>query len=380
MRFSVIVPTRNGGSHLRPVLMSVLRQSFEDFELVVADNANTDETPLILAELSSDLRLEVVRSETALSVTENWLSALRAASGEYLLLLGDDDYLMPRFFERMNGILVRHGDPDCVTFNAFTYVAPGGVDASGMAYSASQHFRFTGNLAVEHEMSAAERLQIVRDMFRFRVRFPLNMQLTIFARRMVDRVPRPFFRAPFPDHFALNSLLVLAERFVVVPASLLIVGVSSKSFGHFFYSGRQAEGMRYLGSTSEFDGRLEGSELLNSMYVWLDELRRAYPRQLAGVQVSRWNYAARQVYAWYRELEAGYLSRANFGRRVLSLKRPELLTVFLPITAYRAFRWSLARMRRRQSRIDDFWSGLTPMPDARSIADFAASVARDAAE
>jgi glycosyltransferase involved in cell wall biosynthesis len=84
MRFSVLIPTRNGGEFLPDVLESALGQA-GDFEVVVSDNANTDETARVLSSHANDERLVVVRSNEVLSVTDNWMRALRAARGEYLI-------------------------------------------------------------------------------------------------------------------------------------------------------------------------------------------------------------------------------------------------------------------------------------------------------
>ena len=124
MRFSVLLPTRNGGEFVDDAIASVLNEA-GDFELVVADNANTDATSQILAARQSDTRLRVLRSEDMLAVTENWMRALRAAWGDYFLMIGDDDLLLPGFFERASLILERYDMPDCLTFDGYSYVAPG---------------------------------------------------------------------------------------------------------------------------------------------------------------------------------------------------------------------------------------------------------------
>ncbi len=378
MRFSVLLPTRNGGSRLKMSLSSILSQRFNDFELVVADNANTDDTPTVLDSFAVDPRLRVVRSSRVLSVTENWSVALDAALGDYILMIGDDDCLMPRFFERVQALLARYSDPDCLTFNAFTYVERGALGPASPAYFAPRHFSYA--LGHDQELDRARRRELVADMFRFRVRFPLNIQLTLFAKRMVGRIPGAFFRPPFPDHFALNSLLLLADRFVSVSDQLVVVGLSAKSFGHYFYSGRQDDGLSYLGSDAQFEGRLDGSELLNCMHVWLEELRTEYARELAGVRISRWQYAARQVYNWFRELDAGYITRRLFLRRTRQLRPPELVTVLLPVALYRIARSAQREVSGARERyIQDIWPGLQPLPGDLSILEFAAAMDSHAA-
>ena len=302
VKFSVLVPSRNGGAFLPHVLKSALAQT-GDFEVVVSDNANTDDTASVLSSYANDQRLRVLRSEEVLSVTENWTRTLRAAQGRYLLMIGDDDLLLPDFFDRVEAALGRHANPDCLTFNAYSYVAPGSFGNDAPAYWSPRHFDLD-KLRPERELLREERVGIVKAMFRFNVRFPLNMQLTLFSRDAIAAVPGDFFRAPFPDHFALNSMLLRAARMVVTDARLLVVGVSPKSFGHYFYGGHQREGTRYLGSEAAFPGMLDGSELVNSMHTWLIELRRTYP-ELANVPIARWQYVARQVNHWYRQVEFG---------------------------------------------------------------------------
>ena len=72
MKYSVLLPTRDGGRYLADAVRSILDDPYEDMELVVSDNANTDETPEILASFSGDPRLKVVRTEELIPVHDNW--------------------------------------------------------------------------------------------------------------------------------------------------------------------------------------------------------------------------------------------------------------------------------------------------------------------
>jgi hypothetical protein len=302
------------------------------------------------------------------------MRTLQSARGRYLLMIGDDDLLLPNFFDGIEAVLARHANPDCVTFNAYSYVAPGSFGPEAPAYWAARHFDLS-KLRPERELSREERLGIVKAMFRFNVRFPLNMQLTLFSRDAIAAVPGDFFRAPFPDHFALNSMLLRAPRMVVTDERLLVVGVSPKSFGHYFYGGHQREGARYLGSEAAFTGMIDGSELVNSMHTWLIELRRTYP-ELADMPISRWQYAARQVNHWYRQVEFGTEPAASLVARSRSLRPSEIGTVMIPMLGYRAFRRLRDQVRgKKRSYIGDSWPALRPTSH-RTIAEFAASLAR----
>ena len=58
MKFSVLLPTRNGAKYLQTCIESVLNQQFQDMELIVSDNANTDNTAEIVKSFTSDNRLK----------------------------------------------------------------------------------------------------------------------------------------------------------------------------------------------------------------------------------------------------------------------------------------------------------------------------------
>ena len=131
------------------------------------------------------------------------------------------------------------------------------------------------------------------------------MQPHLISRRARLSIDGDLFRPPFPDHFALNALLLNANPWVFTPEKLVVVGVSPKSFGHFVFSNKQEEGKAYLGIESNFEGKLPGVELNNCMYVWLNLLKLTYKQKLRGIEIYRPGYVRRQVYFWYIQYRAG---------------------------------------------------------------------------
>jgi len=378
VRFSVLVPTRGGGAYLHGCLASVLSAASDDVEVVVSDNANDDETCAVLAGYAGDNRVRVVRQQTVLPVADNWNAAYRASRGEYVLMLGDDDALLPDCFNVLRGLLDAHDEPDCLTYNAFSFVSPDAIAGLDVAHYADPHFRFDDSLRGECELSGSERRRIVSDMFRFRARIPLNMQTTLVARRAYEQLPDGPYRAPFPDHFALNALLLTVGRWVISPAKPLVVGVSSKSFGHHVYSDDQDEGLRYLGIETGFDTQLPGNELLNATYIWLLMLKQTFPAELEGVEVNRGDYVSRQLYAWYRQFRLGRLSRPELGRRIRALGARDIAAVVRavgdPENGRRLGQAIVARGRAQQ-----LWPGLLPLPGVQDIGQFVAWTARERA-
>lgn len=372
MRFSVLLPTRNGGHFLADCISSVLEESYDDMELVVSDNANVDETQSVLDSFAGDKRLKVVRLKTAVCVTDNWNRALEASNGDYVLMMGDDDCLLPGYFHRMDNILKKYNNPDCVTYNGYSYVAPHSVSGNTQSYYKDPFFNYAADFTGEGLVSPEKRFSIVRDMFRFRNRIALNMQTTLMSRKAIDNISGGIFRPPFPDHYALNSLLLEAARWVYVPEKLLVLGISPKSFGHFIYSDKQDEGKKYLGIDPQFNGLLPGLELNNCMIVWLLLLKSNYKERLRDVSISRSSYVRRQVYSWYIQCRSGAVSFKDLIGRFKMLSLHDwlyLLFVFVEKQSWRCL-GSVFKVSKKY-RIQSACKGALPLENISTIKEFA---------
>jgi len=378
MKFSVLLPTRNGGPYLENCILSILDQNYDDMELVISDNANTDKTPQIIEQFAVDPRVKVLRLETPVSVTDNWNNALNGSSGDYILMMGDDDYLLPGYFRRVEQILDKYKEPDCVVHNAYSYVAPGSIDNNRQSFYSESHFHFGDDLTKEGLLTPKQRFGIVHDMFNFKVRIPLNMQTTLVARKAIDNVSGGLFQKPFPDHYALNALLLTAANWVFSPEKFLVVGVSPKSFGHYVYSNKQTSGLSYLGINSEFPGRLPGNELVNGMYVWLLLLRQNYPELLKDVEIDRAGYVRRQFYAWFMQRKLGAITTGDLVRNLRLLSFSDW--VGLAATVFDKASW--ARLLRvifassKKSGAEAQWHSLRPLDGIMNIRQFDQWLAR----
>jgi len=89
---SVIIPTYNRAGCLREAVDSVLAQEFRGFELIVVDDGSTDETPQLLREYGSSIRM--LRQENrGVSAARN--AGIAASRGELIAFLDSDDAWLP---------------------------------------------------------------------------------------------------------------------------------------------------------------------------------------------------------------------------------------------------------------------------------------------
>src|ERR1019366_1480625 len=96
---TVAIPTYNR-AHLLPYTLSCLQQqTYRDFEVVISDNASTDNTETVIAGFC-DLRIRYFRQPSFLCATDNWAACADLAHSEWIVFNQDDDVLSPYFLER----------------------------------------------------------------------------------------------------------------------------------------------------------------------------------------------------------------------------------------------------------------------------------------
>lgn len=103
----------NGDRFLRGTLDSLLSQSFTDFELIISDNASTDNTSAICLEYAArDSRIRYHRAERNMGAGWNTRRVLSLATAKYFKLAAHDDRCEPHFLEYCVEALER--DPSLV--------------------------------------------------------------------------------------------------------------------------------------------------------------------------------------------------------------------------------------------------------------------------
>ncbi len=100
-KVSIGLPVYNGEKYLPGALRSILRQDYEDFELVLSDNASTDGTEAICREFAAkDPRVRYSRNETNIGATGNYNRVFELAKGQYFKWASHDDECYPALVRR----------------------------------------------------------------------------------------------------------------------------------------------------------------------------------------------------------------------------------------------------------------------------------------
>lgn len=106
-KFSIILPVRNGGEYVKLCVNSILSQTIEHFNLIVLDNASTDETVSWLESVNDD-RIIIYTSEKSLTIEENWARITTIPKNEFITLIGHDDLLEENYLQIMSDLIAKH--------------------------------------------------------------------------------------------------------------------------------------------------------------------------------------------------------------------------------------------------------------------------------
>jgi glycosyltransferase involved in cell wall biosynthesis len=97
-KVSVIIPTYNRADCLRSAIASVLGQTFQDFEIIVVDDASNDNTAETVAAIQ-DQRIKYLRHDANTGEAGSRNTGVTNATGEYIAFLDDDDEWLPEKLE-----------------------------------------------------------------------------------------------------------------------------------------------------------------------------------------------------------------------------------------------------------------------------------------
>jgi len=145
---SVGMPIFNGARYAPAAIDSVLAQTFGDWELVICDNASTDDTESLCRSYAQrDPRIKYFRNPENLGAHPNYGLAFARSQGRYFKWAAHDDYLDPNALARCVAVLDAHDDV-VVAYPRVVDVAPEGDvlttydgGAGGRAPRPSPHVR-----------------------------------------------------------------------------------------------------------------------------------------------------------------------------------------------------------------------------------------------
>lgn len=330
MLISVLLPTRDRLEYLGFAVQSVLRQDDDEWEIIISDNDSDEDIAGYVEDLGNE-RIRYVRTERLVPVTENWNNALRHSTGDYVIMLGDDDALLPGYLSRMRMLIERFDRPDAVYAGAYLFAYPDVLPDAPEGYLVPNlHAPFFDDRGDARLLETVQTRGLARAAANFRALYDFNMQYTLVARATIERLRAggDFFRSPFPDYYATNLIFAEMDRIVVDPHPRVVIGITRRSYGFFHFNRREADAQSLL-ATAGVDPEirhdlapvvLPGTNINTSWLLAMEALYRRLGRP-----------DMRPNYARYRRLQAIWCEQAYYLHRAISADELREAEAGLPV-------------------------------------------------
>ena len=225
-KFTVIVPTRERADTLYHCLQTLVRQRYENFEILVSDNFSQDNTGQVVRSVS-DSRIRYINTGRRLGMSRNYEFALSHVKDGWITYLGDDDGFLPNALAVANRVIGETGCKALASRHHY-YTWPnfdGSIRPNYLGIRTGRGYRIRNAKAS------------LRQLLKGRLHFlELPGVYRGFAEyetlnRLRDDSGH-FFRSRTPDVYASVALLLALDHYVYLNEPLSVSGASAHSIGH----------------------------------------------------------------------------------------------------------------------------------------------------
>lgn len=116
---TVAMPVYNAGKYLRLAVLSIVKQTFTDWEMLIIDDGSTDKALDSIADIK-DCRIRIIKDGTNKGLAARLNEAIDLAQGQYLARMDQDDVSYPERFKRQVQMLQNEHELDLVAVRAIT--------------------------------------------------------------------------------------------------------------------------------------------------------------------------------------------------------------------------------------------------------------------
>jgi glycosyltransferase involved in cell wall biosynthesis len=225
--FSVVIPTKNRAFLVGYAIQSVLNQTFQDFEIVISDNDDTDETRRVVDQFS-DSRIRYQRSGR-LSMPDNWEYGCSFSSGEFTTILEDKGALKPGALERAY-LALESGKHDVVSWKHDS------LRRSGAGYVPVRPNGLTGQMKAVPSDELLARFLSTPDVFANRS-LPRGLN-SVASRSLMEKIRNGpvgrVFLLLAPDYTFAYQTLAFTDHVLCIDDALVTFGATDLGNGMSF--------------------------------------------------------------------------------------------------------------------------------------------------
>ncbi len=255
--FSIIVPFYNVEKYIRDCLISLKKQSYQNFEVIFVDDGSKDNSYNILeSEIGNDTRFKILKQQnTGLPIARN--NGMSLAKGEYILYVDSDDFVSPNLLTTLSNVLSER-DYDVVQFDHNL------VDMEG---------RFIKSLSISEKLKKIYGIDLVENnLFNIDlvkencfVDIVPNCWTRCYSRSFLKKNKIDFSDTPFEDSVFTNKVIVKANSIFYI--------------NEFLYNYRTRDGSIMNSKSNKVFNVFKNVEILKS-FLKQNNLYSSYKKQL----------------------------------------------------------------------------------------------------
>ncbi|WP_415284862.1 glycosyltransferase family 2 protein [Candidatus Pelagibacter sp. Uisw_130] len=229
IKYSILLPTYNKAKYLAFTIESVLSSKYENFELIISDDYSTDDTNKLLSQIN-DKRVNIIKPPIKLTQTKNYEFLLKYARGEWITILGDDDGILPNFFEKVDKYLDKFYDVEAIHTKPAFYYWDGVEDLYGDRVCDYQNF----NEKSKMKNSMMSLLFSLSGIY-LRTDLPMIYTSGLVKKSLLDKIKKKsnnfFFHSVVPDYYSMISILYETKKYLQINEPIFWAGTSKLSTG-----------------------------------------------------------------------------------------------------------------------------------------------------
>lgn len=302
--FSIVIPTKNRPILLRDAIESVLLQDFEDFELIVSDNFNEQETQDVIASFSQHPKFHSIRTDTELNMIDHWEFATKHASGEYVIVLADRKVLYQSALKKIAKTIKKYPKINTFSFGVQTYDEIHHKMGWNNSIGKTQIFEtktLITNLLKENYFS-------VRSLD---IYFPKTLN-GCYRNAYASELRREFGNyfntkgVTTPDYSSFIINCALNQKIVYIGEKLILTQGEQMSNGRIFGAGKFQNYMDKLGLQNPYiDVRIKAPLIYNLLHVDFFCIQKHFKRNIENYSIDLSNYYRTNYYEILMKSEQG---------------------------------------------------------------------------
>lgn len=226
IKFSVVIPTKNRAKTLKYCLKTCLNQNYDNYEIIVSDNNSIDNTKEIVDSFNSD-KIKYFKTDEPLFMTHNFEFAISKISGEYVIVLGDDDALHFHSLNLLNE-LINITNFKVIRWELNNYAWPDYLLPDLANYTL---LRKVGKARIVNGMD------VIKKVVNFEVRYhhmPMLYMNSVVSVDIINKLynkTKKIFDSCSPDVYSGFVISGLCKEFLSIDFPLSVGGSSGKSNG-----------------------------------------------------------------------------------------------------------------------------------------------------